>query len=179
MRDESGSNHARGFAARGWCAAALLASLGLAGCEAGNGGAVELSWKLRPNASELDTQFVNCERSGDEPAGRRPVTWIQLNWLVSGEHVAPGEGSGQDAFHCDDNHGVTGFALPVGTASLWITPTCGDQPYVNPAAPTTFIAPAPVIREVKAGQTISLNAVELVITVFPTCTADQPCICQP
>jgi hypothetical protein len=174
MRDESGSNHG--------CAAAILAALALAGagagCEAGTGGAVELSWKLRPNSSELGDKFVDCERGGDEPADRHPVKWIQLNWNVTGANVAPGTGSGKEAFHCDDNHGVTGFALPVGTASLWVTPTCNDQPYADPAASSTFIAPAPVIREVKAGQTISLNAVELVITVFPGCTTDQPCICQ-
>jgi hypothetical protein len=151
----------------------------LAGCEAGTGGAVELSWKLRPGSSSIDDKFVDCERGGDEPNTRRPVTWIQLGWeVVDSEGNEVKNGRGQDAWPCDDNHGVTGFALPEGTASLTITPTCGNTPYADPAAPGTFIAPAPVQRQVTAGQTISLNAIELVIAVS-LCDTTAPCICTP
>lgn len=172
MRDESGSNHG---AHRRWIATALAVGC-LAGCEAGADGAVELSWKLRPNSSQLDDKFVDCEPGGDDP-DRGTVEWIQLDWLVSGPDVPPGAGTGRAAFHCDDNHGVTKFELPVGMASLTVTPTCDKKDaFKTPADPATYIAPAPVIREVKAGQTISLNAVELVISVVP-CSDEAPCIC--
>jgi hypothetical protein len=173
MRDESGSNHG----ARGWWIAAVCALCGLAACEAGSGGAVELSWKLRPNSSSINDKFVDCEPGGDDP-DRGTVTWIQLNWSVPGASAEADAGAVHSrAFHCDDNHGVTQFEIPVGTASLWVVPTCGKDPYTDEAAADTFIAPAPVIRDVKAGQTISLNAVELVISVFP-CGDGAQCICK-
>ena len=78
---------------------------------------------------------------------------------------------------------LTGFALPEGTASLSITPECPDPNHPGgnlPADLRTYVAPAPVIRQVKRGDTITLGAVELVIKVSNPCglTADQPCICN-
>ena len=171
MRDESGSNHG----ARGWRIAAVCAVSCLAACEAGSGGAVELSWKLRPNSSALSDQFVDCEPGGDDP-DRGTITWIELDWQVPGVPQDAGPPT-RRAFHCDDNHGVTGFEIPVGTTSLSIKPTCGKDAFTDDADPGTYIAPAPVIRQVEAGQTIRLNAVELVISVFP-CTNGATCICK-
>ena len=136
-----------------------------------SGGAVELSWKLRPASSSLDDKFVNCN-SGKARTG--PVSDIVLHWVVNGAE-------GATAWPCDFNHGVTGFDLAEGTAQLWVTPACvgGD------AASDTYIAPAMVQRRVVRGETVSLGAVELVVAVSecrdPDGPADQqglrPCIC--
>lgn len=124
---------------------------------------MELSWKLRPASSSLEDKFVDCV---SQFASIDPVTRIRLHWRVDGgEEVTK-------SWPCDDNHGVTGFDLPPGTADLWVSPDCPD----GPAAANTYIAPAVLQRTVTVGETISLGAVELV--VFTSyCSTDQPCIC--
>jgi hypothetical protein len=142
------------------------------GCDTVSGGAVELSWKLRPASSSLEDKFVDCN-SGKPLTGE--VRDIVLHWVVNGEE-------GSKSWHCDRNHGVTGFDLAEGTAQLWVTPACvtGD------AVADTYLAPAIVLRQVIRGETVSLGAVELVVAVSecvgPDGTAPQganlrPCIC--
>ena len=141
------------------------------GCDTVSGGAVELSWKLRPASSSLEDKFVDCN-SGKELTGE--VRDIVLHWLVNGEE-------GAKAWRCDFNHGVTGFELAEGTAQLWVTPACVNAD----ASPDTYISPAIVERTVVRGETVSLGAVELVVAVSdcsdPSVTTAQPgkrpCIC--
>lgn len=142
-----------------WVAAAAF----LAGCTQVDGGAVELSWKLRPASSSLPDKFVSCD-SGEPGTG--PVTRIRLDWEVVG-HT-----SGFASWRCDDNHGVTGFDLPEGDALLSVTPECDGRL----ADPATYTAPAPEQRSVILGDTVSLGAVELVLQV--SYCGQQPCICQ-
>ena len=130
-------------------------------CVPVDGGAVELSWKLRPASSDLPDKFVNCTSGLD---GTNPVTRIRLNWDVEGQ-------LGSASWRCDDNHGVTGFDLPEGDALLSVTPECVEGP-ANPAA---FVAPPPEQRNVILGDTVSLGAVELVVEV--SYCGQQPCIC--
>jgi hypothetical protein len=139
----------------------VLACL-LGACVDVNGGAVELSWKLRPASSSLPDKFVGCE-SGLEGTGA--VTLIRLDWEVEGL-------SGSRAWRCDDSHGVTGFELPEGEALLSITPECAS----GPAAPATYIVPAPERRQVILGNTVSLGAVEVIVQV--SYCGQQPCICS-
>jgi hypothetical protein len=140
-----------------------LVSLGaLGGCIEVDGGAVELSWKLRPASSSLRDKFVECD-SG--LPGTNPVTQIRLSWQV-------GDVTGTAAWRCDDNHGVTGFDLPAGDALLSIAPECA----VGPASTVTYTAPAPVRRRVISGDTVSLGAVEIVLHV--SYCGQQPCICE-
>jgi len=146
---------------------AVLVALGLlaAGCVDVDGGAVELSWKLRPASSSLTDKFVDCE-SGFPGTG--PVTRIRLDWAMQ-------DGTGRQGFaswRCSDNAGVTGFDLPEGNALLWVTPECEG----SHADPATYTAPAPQLRTVILGDTVSLGAVELVLQVS-YCGA-QPCICS-
>lgn len=136
--------------------------LAVHGCESVNGGAVELSWKLRPASSSLEDKFVDC--ASGKP-GTNPVTHIRLDWDM-------GSTSGSDTWLCSDNHGVTGFDLPEGEALLSVTPMCGAEP----ALPASYIAPAPERRTVIRGDTVSLGAVELVLLV--SYCDDQPCICE-
>jgi hypothetical protein len=143
------------------------------GCEPVNGGAVELSWKLRPASSSLSDKFVDCgpDQPGTGSVGEAgPVTGIRLHWQVDEQGVDRTEGS--QAWRCEFNHGVTGFDLPEGTADLWVTPECGVE---EAATPGTYIAPASVQRKVIRGATVSLGAVEIVVSVSDC--ARQPCIC--
>ena len=135
----------------------------LAGCAEVDGGAVELSWKLRPASSSLPDKFVECDSGLD---GTNPVTRIRLDWEVVGR------GSGFASWRCDDNHGVTGFDLPAGEALLSITPECLE----GSADAATYTAPAPEQRSVILGDTVSLGAVELVLQV--SYCGQQPCICS-
>src|SRR4051812_9411769 len=87
---------------------AALLFVVLAGCDDVTGGAVELSWKLRPASSSLPDKFVDCE-SGQPGTG--PVTDIRLHWEAE-------SGPGDVSWRCDNNHGVTGFDLPPGPVLL-------------------------------------------------------------
>jgi len=128
------------------------------------GGAVELSWRLRPASGSPTTQpFIDCN-SGLPGTG--PVTGVLLTWNVEGT-------PGSVTFDCNPGHGVTRFVLPPGDALLSVAPVCAS----GPAAPATYIAPAPEQRTVNVGDTVSLGAVELVLQVS-SCSATQPCICQ-
>jgi hypothetical protein len=175
MHDDSGSNHrCRVGGSVAWATRVAGVTLWLLvhGCDTVSGGAVELSWKLRPASSSLEDKFVDCA-SGKDFTGE--VRNIVLHWRVNGE-------DGSKPWRCDFNHGVTGFDLAEGMAQLWVTPACvaGD------AAPDTYIAPAIVERKVIRGETVSLGAVELVVSVsecrgpdgMPPQGVDlRPCIC--
>lgn len=135
-----------------------------AGCTDVTGGAVELSWRLRPASGTSTTQpFIDCT-SGLPGTG--PVTGVLLTWNVEGTR-------GSVTFDCNAGHGVTRFVLPPGTALLSVAPVCAS----GPATPDTYIAPAPEQRTVNVGDTVSLGAVELVLQVSG-CSPAQPCICQ-
>ena len=142
---------------------AAVVALLVAGCTTVDGGAVELSWKLRPASSSLADKFVDC--ASGKP-GTNPVTRIRLDWEVVGRT------SGFASWRCDDNHGVTGFDLPEGEALLSVTPECAE----GPASPDTYTAPAPEQRRVILGDTVSLGAVEIVLQV--SYCGEQPCICN-
>lgn len=133
-----------------------------AGCTQVDGGAVELSWKLRPASSSLEDKFVDCD-SGQP--GTNPVTRIRLDWEVRNQ-------SGSKTWPCRDNNGVTGFDLPEGPALLWVTPVCE----AGVASAATYTAPAPQQRNVILGDTVSLGAIEIILQV--SYCEDQPCICE-
>ena len=133
-------------------------------CATVDGGAVELSWTLRPASSSLTDKFVSCDANIDNVQFH--VAEIRLDWVSMGE---PGPGT---AWPCGDSHGVTKFELPPGDTLLRVSPVCDS----GPAATDTYTAPAPERRTVIAGDTVSLGAVELVLQVS-SCDR-QPCICH-
>ncbi len=135
------------------------------GCTGANDGAVELSWSFRPASSSDPDTNVDCFLNGG--SGLNPVTFVRLDW--TSEDGTPGT----DFWNCTDYHGVTGFSLEVGDTLLSAAPECGDH---VPADPLSYTAPAPVLRNVSAGDTVSLGAVQLVMQVS-MCDA-QPCICH-
>ncbi len=143
--------------------AAALAIVLASACTQVDGGAVELSWKLRPASSSLPDKFVGCD---SQQEGTNPVTRIRLDWEVVGRS------SGFASWRCGDNHGVTGFDLPEGEALLSVTPECAE----GPASAAAYTAPAPEQRHVILGDTVNLGAVELVLQV--SYCGQQPCICN-
>jgi len=146
-------------------------------CDTGRGGAVELSWKLRPMSGTSDKPFVTACHPG--AAAGYDVGRIRLSWTRSSDDTCPMPPCEQD-WDCDDNHGATGFDLPEGVANLLVTPTCTDGQL---PASGTYIAPAIVQRDVIRGETVTLGAVELVVAVTKCRPApdssptDPPCIC--
>lgn len=141
---------------------ATIVVLAVAACSGVDGGAVELSWKLRPASSALEDKFVDCE-SGKE--GTNPIASIRLDWIVEQQ-------ADHEQWPCNDSHGVTGFVLPAGSALFSVSPVCESG---TPKA-TSYIAPAVEQRNVILGDTVSLGAVELVVQV--TDCAAQDCICE-
>jgi hypothetical protein len=139
--------------------------LAVHGCTDVGGGAVELSWKLRALTGSEET-FLDCVIALEPTNQRVEVARIQLDWDVNGE-------VGRRSWPCDDDHGVTRFELPEGSALLRVRPICATGEL---AEPRTFSSPAPEQRNVIAGDTVSLGAVELLLEVS-SCDV-QPCICQ-
>lgn len=135
------------------------------GCADVNGGAVELSWKLRAATGSTAT-FLDCVIALSPTNQVVEVAKIQLDWDVEGE-------IGSRSWPCDDDHGATKFELPEGQALLRVSPLCAND---VAAHPNTYSAPAPERRNVIAGNTVSLGGVELLLEVS-SCDL-QPCICQ-
>lgn len=137
-----------------------------AGCQNIDGGAVELSWRLRPESGQTPNNpcdpFVCCDSL--QP-GTNPVDRIVLSWVVDGEGSSA-------SWDCSSGNGVTRFDVPPGDALLSIAPVCKD----HDADPSTYIAPAAEERTITIGNTVSLGAVEVLLRIS-SCDV-QPCICQ-
>jgi hypothetical protein len=134
-----------------------------AACTTVDGGAVELSWRLKPQSGAGTSQpFVDCD---SKLPGTGPVTGIRLDWQV-------GSDSAFAVFECDAGHGVTRFEVPPGQALLSVSPVCAS----GLADTNTYSAPAPEQRTVTVGNTVSLGAVELILTV--TQCDQEACICR-
>lgn len=161
-----------------WRVAIVTLCLTVHGCDTGHGGAVELSWSLRPVPAAGTTQFTACHP--DDPAAGWDIERIRLTWTLA-DGSCPSTVCTQ-TWPCDANHGATGFDVPAGIANLLVSPECsdGDLP-----APNTYIAPAIVQRNVIRGETVSLGAVEIVVANTQCSSAalgnanhgDRPCIC--
>ena len=136
--------------------------LAVHGCSTIDGGAVELSWTLRPASSSDPDKFVDCESL---KVGTGAVTRIRLDWTNDAD-------SDHEEWSCGDSHGVTGFSLLPGATLFSVSPVCAGK-YADPKS---YIAPAIEERDVKVGDTVSLGAIELVVNV--SYCGDQPCICQ-
>lgn len=152
-------------------AASTLVFLAVHACTDVKGGAVELSWKLRAAAGAQDV-FVSCDANGNltDSAGSSlepgQLKFIRLGW------AGAGSGSGSVEFNCSASHGVTTFIVPPGETYLSVDPVCANGALPNDK---TYVAPAPILRSVIAGDTVSLGAVELVLQVS---NCSQPCVCQ-
>lgn len=124
---------------------------------------MELSWRLTPNSGANTSQpTVECDSN---LPGTGPVTGVRLDWQVGLQHDF-------EVFDCNAMYGATRFDVPAGQAFLSVSPVCAS----GPADTATYTAPAPEQRTVTFGNTVSLGAVELIVTVS-SCDL-QPCICH-
>ncbi len=168
----------RSFSQTVCVATATLVFLAVHGCTEVKGGAVELSWKLKAAAGAQDV-FVSCAPDGTltnsvgSALETGQLTKIRLSWQGAGS------GSGATEFNCAASHGVTTFIVPPGETFLSVSPICSGD--VDPKE-GTYVAPAPVERNVIAGDTVSLGAVEIVLQVSNCLqgsgSAIQYCVCQ-
>ncbi len=176
MHPVSGSNRAA-RSARSLRIRIAIATLCLAvhACDLGSGGAVELSWSLRPASGAGSDKFVGCEARDSQNHLIREITRVRLHWQVGSVPCSR-------AWSCDANHGATRFEVPPGVADLTLTLECGpatpglaecedDQP----ADPRTYITPAIVQRDSIRGEVITLGAVELVVS--DAACPQEPCTC--
>src|SRR5438874_12834009 len=96
----------------------LALCLAVYGCTGGaDGGAIELSWKLRPasgaTAGSDVPPFLDCsmtDTNGVTLAGT--IVAIALDWTAANGKP------GHDEFRCTDGHGVTHFEVPPGMVPL-------------------------------------------------------------
>jgi hypothetical protein len=174
MHPDPGSNRAgQGGSARWSRVAIATLCLAVHGCSVGSGGAVELSWALRPASSNSTSKFTDCIEQ-DTAAPRWNISRVRLHWQ-------DGDTTCSHAWNCNDSHGATGFEIAAGTADLWLTLECGVDPHPalcaddQPASPDSYIAPAIVQRDVIRGETVTLGAVQLVVSI-DTCPS-PPCVC--
>jgi hypothetical protein len=178
------------------------------GCTSANGGAVDLSWRLKPAAgfsepSALGDSFVDCDNQGtltdsmgNSIQGVGKLTAIRLYWQVA-DQLGPADASlvRYEDFECSTENGVTNFEIPPGSALLYVAPLCagsgsaGSNVEANSCA---YTAPAPVERTMVAGQTVELGALEIVLDVgtgsagLNSCMSigsalpkEKTCICMP
>jgi hypothetical protein len=137
---------------------AIVCAGSIPSCTEVTGGAVELSWLLRPsNGDENACSEQSC-------CATAHVVDMRLMWDVGGV-------MGSDFWPCEDNRAVTGFELPPGEATLWVVPECAT----GPAEADAYEAPAPVVRTLVDGEVASLNAV--VVQVQLANCDSQACIC--
>src|SRR4051794_26924864 len=137
MHHDSGSNRESRLAVTARSRVAIVTlCLMVHACDTGQGGAVELSWSLRPVPGTGTTQFTAC-RPDDPEAEGWSIAKIRLRWtLADGSCPAP---SCEQSWDCDTNHGATGFDVPAGIANLLVAPQCSNGAL---PAPDTYIAPA-------------------------------------
>ncbi|MBK9073074.1 MAG: hypothetical protein IPL79_19060 [Myxococcales bacterium] len=136
-------------------------SLAAAACTEISGGAVEVSWSLQvPLGAGVSCASAQIER-------------MRLWW-------DDGEAPAFASWPCTDGHGVTRFEVPAGKVELSMAPECATA---EEAVYGTFIAPAPISREIHNGEVVRLDAVVVhVITPVAASPAsfcvDHACICR-
>ena len=142
-------------------AVAAVLSLITAACTEISGGAVEVSWSLQvPLGAGVSCASAQIER-------------MRLWW-------DDGEAPAYASWPCTDGHGVTRFQVPAGGVQLYMAPECASG---TAASYGTYIAPAPISREIRNGEVVRLDAIVVhVITPVAGSPAsfcvDNACICR-
>jgi hypothetical protein len=123
------------------------------------GGAAELSWSL----FDQDGDSVDC--------GAARVAKVRLCWdlIEEGEAVSTiCRSTAQATFDCDEQHGATRFELADGPTAFWVVPVCPDG---APAAPDSFLVPAPIVRTVEEGKVVTLRSLAIVVNDMTCATS--------
>ena len=162
QRDVSRPIEGSGCTVRFVCTTLLLSAL-LGGCVAIEGGAVEFTWSLRT--------FEGKPIDVDEGCAESEVGAIRLCWSGIGEgDCLPGQFRD---FACSGQTGTTLFEIPEGPTRFRILPICDDE---IPAEQQTFEVPADIVRTVRNGQVVTLDALLVVISDPESCSGSE-CTC--
>ncbi|MBL4635431.1 MAG: hypothetical protein JKY56_16340 [Kofleriaceae bacterium] len=124
-----------------------------------DGGATEFNWSLRTIAGNV---VSDCALSN--------VAKIRLCWLDEGQSGGECLADQSREFNCNEFTGVTLFEIKEGRTEFFVQPICDDG---LPAAANTFQSPAAIVRTVREGEIVTLNA--LLIVVSEPDEPDKPC----
>jgi hypothetical protein len=116
------------------------------GCIQIEGGAVEARWVLRTPQGNA----VTCQDN------RARIAWIRFVLLPQPEDDDPCSTDERCAFPCERGVGATPFFIPEGDYLISLQPLDADE---NPLTEADGVGmPAPLIRQVRTGQSTSLFA---------------------
>lgn len=131
-------------------------------CVSIDGGAAELTWSVRTFAGD---PIDSCSDS--------QISHIRLCWTAANGGVRGCRPGQFRDFKCEDQTGVTRFEIPPGDTRLFVEPICEDG---LAASPSTYQTPADIIRNVREGEVVTLDALLIVVTDPKTCETN--CTCQ-
>ena len=114
-----------------------------------SGGAVELSWSFQT----FQGAFI------EDDCADTFVEEVRLSWREPDSDV----NSGTTDFPCDAFRGITDFVIEPGDQLLEITPICQSG---NPALPRSYEVPAPIRRNVREREVVTLDSLLIVIDDF-------------
>lgn len=139
-----------------------------------DGGAVEASWVVR---TEDGRAVSECDCA--DP----PIPIVRLS-LVGAEGDIKGSEPCKDrvkcGFACQRHTGATPFDIPPGFYLISLVPTDAvgnDLTQMQASRPPVSI-PAPVLREVVMGQPTQLDALAIVASCSPACSANKNRVCS-
>jgi hypothetical protein len=136
------------------------------GCVDINGGASELTWSLRTFEGKSCNEGESCDCASTN------IDKVRLCWSAvddPGENCQPGQFRD---FDCEEEKGVTLFEIPEGRTKFNIDLVCrGGQ-----TAPTgTYQGPPEIVRTVREGEVVNLDALLIVVRDPLTCGTNCTC----
>ena len=145
---------------RGLLFVALLLASTTGSCVEIDGGAVELSWELRQfDGTNTETcSFVQIESVR--------LCWVPVTDAPVQAQCLP---TRSETFGCPRFRGSTSFEIAAGPTALFIEVLCQGG---DPAPPTDYIVPPPIVRQVEDGQIVTLNSLLIVAGNGGTSGAD-------
>lgn len=142
-------------------------------CVGIDGGASELTWSLRTFEGEPFEDEEKC-RNKNVKINKVRLCWNEATNADTGCRL----GKFRD-FDCKEETGVTLFEIEPGPTRFWIEPLCEPRaPGADslPALPNTYQVPPEIVRTVKEGEVVTLDALLIVVTDPDTCTGSE-CTC--
>ncbi len=130
-------------------------------CVGINGGASELTWSLRTFAGES---------SGCIDAN---ISTVRLCWTSIDSGVSGCRPGSLREFDCQEGTGVTLFEISPGRTRFWVEPVCEDG---QPASLGTYQVPPDIVRTVRDGEVVTLDALLIVVTDPDICSGPS-CTC--